>query len=209
MEQVIDKAITAITETGLYHTALLEWNGFDPANQTWPELKSHFTEAYDLLQRSGAGTSAAHGYHQGNWVQEADDDNSVGSIRSSLTNIHQAHNANTVAINDNLSAITTESALQQKAIEALQQQVALLTVNPPPVPTPAPYSAPSAYHTPPAAPTHAPPPPAQPYAAYAATVAPPPPPYIPVTPPAYYQHAQQYCRGGRGGRGGGVGVEGE
>ena len=120
MEQMLDKALTAITETGLYHLAILEWNGFDATNQTWPEMKTHFTEAYDLLQRSGAGTAKTHGYHQGNLTQE-DDDDSIGSIRSSLTTIHQAHNANTVAINDNLSAITAESAQQRKTIEMLQQ----------------------------------------------------------------------------------------
>ena len=158
MEQVLDKAITTITETGLYHTALLEWNGFDPADQTWPELKTHFTEAYDLLQQSGADTSATHGYHQGNWVQEEADDDSIGSIRSSLTTIYQAHNANTVAINDNLSAITTESAQQRRSIEALQQQIALLTINPPPAPTPVPCSAVPAYHAPPPAPTYTAPP---------------------------------------------------
>ena len=35
-----DKALTAIQSTGLYETAILEWQGFNPANKTWPELKS-------------------------------------------------------------------------------------------------------------------------------------------------------------------------
>ena len=58
MEQMVDKAITAIIETGLYQTAILEWNGFAEADKTWPQLRVHFTEAYDLLQRSGAGTAS-------------------------------------------------------------------------------------------------------------------------------------------------------
>ena len=49
MEQLIDKVVTGVQLTGLYPTALLEWNGFDDDNQTWPELKPHFTEAYNLL----------------------------------------------------------------------------------------------------------------------------------------------------------------
>ena len=59
MDQLIDKAVTWVQLTGLYLTALLAWNGFDVANQTWPQLQSHFTEAYDLLISSGSGTAAA------------------------------------------------------------------------------------------------------------------------------------------------------
>ena len=49
VEQLIDKAVTSVQLTGLYPTALLEWNGFAEENKTWPEMKSHFTEVYDLL----------------------------------------------------------------------------------------------------------------------------------------------------------------
>ena len=139
-------------QNGLYHLTLLEWNGFDEANQTWPELKAHYTEAYDLLQRSGAGIAGEHGYHHGNSVLDIDDD-SLDSIKTSITNIHQAHNANTVAINDNISAITAEASQQRTTIEALQQQLALLTVNHPTTQAPTPY-----YAALPAPPT------AQPYA---------------------------------------------
>jgi hypothetical protein len=48
MEQIIDKAIVAIQRTGLYSTALLEWEGFDAVKKTWYELKMHFEEAYGL-----------------------------------------------------------------------------------------------------------------------------------------------------------------
>lgn len=45
-EQMIgDKDIIATQATRLYDQAVLEWNGFDEANQTWPELKSHFDES--------------------------------------------------------------------------------------------------------------------------------------------------------------------
>mmetsp|Transcript_29745 Transcript_29745/g.64078 ORF Transcript_29745/g.64078 Transcript_29745/m.64078 type:complete len:236 (+) Transcript_29745:251-958(+) len=48
-EQLIDKTIMSIQLTGLYPTALLEWNRFKNDNKTWLELKLHFTEAYNLL----------------------------------------------------------------------------------------------------------------------------------------------------------------
>ena len=204
MEQMIDKAMTAITETGQYHVAILEWNGFDAENQTWPELKAHFTEAYDLLQRTGAGTARDHGYHQGNNAVDGDDD-SLGSLRTSVTNIHQAHNANAHAMNDNISALTAEATSQRETIAALQQQIALLTVQPaaPPQPYYAPPPAPPVYAAQPAQPVAAyAAQPAQPVAAYAAQPPPPPavPAYVPVNPPTYYQN-----NGGRGGRGRGRG----
>ncbi len=47
LEQMIDQAKTSVQQMGLYTLALLEWNDFDPANQTWAEFKIHFTQAYD------------------------------------------------------------------------------------------------------------------------------------------------------------------
>ena len=37
----------------LFSTALLERNGFDPANKDWANLKAHFGEAYQLFITSG------------------------------------------------------------------------------------------------------------------------------------------------------------
>ena len=34
MDQIIDKSHIAVQHTGLYKLAILEWNGFDPANRT-------------------------------------------------------------------------------------------------------------------------------------------------------------------------------
>ena len=189
MEQMVDKAITAVMETGLYQTAILEWNNFDEANRTWPQLRVHFTEAYDLLQRSGAGTARDHGYHHGNNAIDEDDD-SLGSIMASM---HQAHNANATAMNENISVITAESARQKEIIAALQQQVALLSINPP---------APIAQLAhPPTTPYYGQT--VQPIAAYAAQPPPPPAPvptYVPINPPTHYQPSVQYGRGGRGGQ---------
>ena len=38
-EQVIGKAITSMEQCGLFPTALLEWNGFDPQNKDWANLR--------------------------------------------------------------------------------------------------------------------------------------------------------------------------
>ena len=48
-EKIVDKLPITIQFTSLYPTSILEWNAFDEVNQTWPEFKSHFTEAYDKL----------------------------------------------------------------------------------------------------------------------------------------------------------------
>ena len=177
MEQMVDKAITAIIETGLYQTAIREWNSFDEGNKTWPQLRVHFTEAYDLLQRSGADTVRDHGYHHGNNAIDEEDD-SLGSI---ITSMHQAHNANATAMNENISVITAESARQKEIIATLQQQVALLSVNPPAPIAQMTYPPTTSYYGQTI----------QPVAAYAAQPPPPPAPVptlVPINPPTYYQN---------------------
>ena len=197
MEQLIDKAVMAIQATGLYPTALMEWNGFDEVNKTWPELKSHFTKAYDILLTSGAGTAAQNGYHGMNNATEGDDD-SIGSIKSSLQTIHLANNANAQAMNENISAITEEARQLRAILATIQQQVAMLAQarpggNPYPM-------VPSAYVPPPAVPywnpQYAQQQPAPPPAAY--NMQPPPPTYIQA--PAYQRDTAGGGRGGRGGR---------
>ena len=115
-----DKALTAIQSTGLYETAILEWQGFNPANKTWPELKSHFGEAYEIRIASGAGTSRGHGY-----VNKAMDDND-DSITQSIQTIQLANNANNQVMNDNISQITTQTESLRQALADTQQQIAML-----------------------------------------------------------------------------------
>ena len=96
-KQMIDKAVTAIQTTGLFPTAILEWNGFLAGNQTWPEFKSHFQDAYEIHLQSG-GMNGNNPYHgAANMFNEGDD--SIEEINESITNIHLAHNANTEATN--------------------------------------------------------------------------------------------------------------
>ena len=147
-------------------------------------------------------------YHQGNNTVEADND-SLGSIKTSITNIHQAHNANAVAMTNNIPAIPAESAQQKEKIAELQRQIALLTVASPSTPLPL---TPALQQYGPVQPYYVQP--LQPRTAYA--VQPPPqspvvPPYVPVNPPTYYvghQYDHRGCGGhsrgqskGRGGQG--------
>ena len=65
-EQMVDKSLVAIQLTSLYSTEILECNIIDEVNQTWPEFKAHFNEAYNLRIRSGTGTAGAMGYYSAN-----------------------------------------------------------------------------------------------------------------------------------------------
>ena len=107
-EQMIDKALTAIQLTGLFPTAILEWNGFADGNQTWPEFKSHFQEAYELHLQSG-GFNGNNPYH-GAANTFTDGDDSIEEINESITNIHGAHNSNTEATIAEMAALCAEVA---------------------------------------------------------------------------------------------------
>ena len=63
MDQIIDKALIIVQQTGLYKLAIIKWNAFNAANHTWPDFRMHFGKAYDTHLRSGAGTANANVYH--------------------------------------------------------------------------------------------------------------------------------------------------
>jgi hypothetical protein len=164
LEQVIDKAIIAIQRTGLYETALLEWQGFDEDNKTWWQLKSHFEEAYEIRLASGQGTAATHGYVNNTEVQ---DDDSISTIHESLQSIHLANNANYQSLQDHIQAARAETATLRVELQAAQQTLANLAHAAPPTMPPvtfdpgatAPASVcPVLFPPPTAAPVYVPPP---------------------------------------------------
>ena len=48
--------------TGLYPTAVVEWEGFVAINKMWPEWKVHFIKVYELRETSGV-TAGRAGYN--------------------------------------------------------------------------------------------------------------------------------------------------
>ena len=166
MEQLIERAHTQVKRTGLYPTAVVEWEGFDPANKTWPEWKAHFIEAYELRETSGI-TAAQAGYHGAAFTEEDD------SLDESLARLQLANSAAMKTAQDNISAVTDETRELRAALVATQQQLANLMrgQGPPPgmygnnaqgwpEPPPIQYAAPAAQYAPPPfqAPTYTAPP---------------------------------------------------
>ena len=48
IEQLVDKAYTAILQTGQYETPCAEFKGMLPENQTYATLKEHMLQAFEL-----------------------------------------------------------------------------------------------------------------------------------------------------------------
>ena len=125
-----DKALIAIQPTSLYYTAILEWNGIDEGNETWPKFKAHFTEAYDLRIRLGAGTACTMGYHCANNT-EVLEDGSWASINKGLMDqlkqVQLTNNNSAQATNDSVSALTVETRDLRAALLQTQQQLEMFT----------------------------------------------------------------------------------
>ena len=133
MDQMVDKALIAVQRTGLYATAILEWNAVDIMNQTWPEFKMHFTEAYDLRINLRAGTEGTMGYHGVNNATGADGD-SWSSINEGLMaqmqQVQLANNTSAQATNENISALSAETRKLREALLKTQQQLEMFTRQP-------------------------------------------------------------------------------
>ena len=128
-EQLIDKAKSAVQRTGLYSTAMLEWNAFEPAQHDWQTFKQHFAEAYDNKIRTGAGTTTDGNYHGMYSAEEQgdDDDDSLASIIQSVNHMQLANNTQAQATADSISALTAETRTLHAALVATQQQLAMFT----------------------------------------------------------------------------------
>ncbi len=88
---------------GLYTLALLEWNDFEEANQTWSQFKQHFTQAYGVrLVTCGTKGAQYHGAAQAT----VEEDLSV--VTQSFAAMQHANNANTSTINNNMTAMREE-----------------------------------------------------------------------------------------------------
>ena len=90
-EQMIDKVLTAIQRTGLYPTAILEYQAFATKNKNWVEFKTHFAEVY--MVRLQFVQSGGNPYHGAANVYK-DDNNSITTLHKKLANLTHASNAN-------------------------------------------------------------------------------------------------------------------
>ena len=138
-EQLIDRTLTTIKQTGLYKTACMEWESLPEDQQTWPTLKAHFVEAYEARLHSGLETGAQHGYH-GAAATTEDDESSLNSIANNIANIQMANSVQTNVMQDTITTLSEEMRDLRQRLENVQQQYAAMMtwqerqVPPPPPP---------------------------------------------------------------------------
>ena len=102
---MIDKALTVIQHTGLYPTAILEYQAFATKNKNWAEFKTHFAEAY--MVRLQSGQSGGNPYHGAANVYK-DDNDIITTLHNTLANLTHASNANTSELNKRISSMARE-----------------------------------------------------------------------------------------------------
>ena len=102
---MLDKAYTAILQTGLYETLYTEFYGMDDEHQTYAMLKEYMIQAFELRLQMGTAGRQNTAYNT-----YGTDDDSIGTITKSLQNLQLANNAAASTINDNMSQITRETS---------------------------------------------------------------------------------------------------
>ena len=96
---MMDKALTAIQRTGLYPTAILEYQAFQTENKNRAEFKNNFAEAYMIRLQSGQ--SGVNPYHGASNAYENDDNDSITTLHNTLANLTHASNTNTTELKKN------------------------------------------------------------------------------------------------------------
>ena len=126
MEQLVDKAYTAILQTGLYETPCAKFKGILPKNQTYSTLKEHMLQAYELWLQMGVSSCPSNSLYYG--THNAINDDSIERITKPLTNMQLANNATTRTINKNISTITCKTMNLRNIVAQLQQQQANMSI---------------------------------------------------------------------------------
>ena len=85
---MIYKALSAIQITGLYPTAILEYQAFPTKKKNWAEFKNHFSEAY--MVRLQSGQSGGNPYHGAANAYENDDNDRITTLHNILANLTHA-----------------------------------------------------------------------------------------------------------------------
>ena len=124
---MIDKALTAIQRTGLYPTAILEYQAFATENKNWAEFKTHFAEAY--MVRLQSGQIGGNPYHGAANVYK-DDNNSITTLHNTLANLTHASNANTSELNKKISSMAQEMTSLLTTVGQQAQQLSNMATTP-------------------------------------------------------------------------------
>ena len=108
---LLDQALDKIKKTGLFTNSVTEWNARDPNDKIWRNMNAHFITACDTHLESGPTANTA-GYHGA--AAALSDDDSLGSITNSITQMNMANNANIHAMIESMS--TANAKLRQALV---------------------------------------------------------------------------------------------
>ena len=105
-------------------TVVIKWNGMADADNFWRHFKLHFIKIY----KSRLDSSPPHQVADYHGVAEMlSDDNSLGPMVRSISQVRLANTGNTQAMASSLLTITMSTNELQQALLATQQQLAALT----------------------------------------------------------------------------------
>ena len=134
MPQMCDMAITSLQLTGLYSDALTEYERLPAAQQTWDDLKTHFTSAYNTKLIAGTQTTGQHGYAATTILGSEESLNNIEqSLNHELTNLQVANHANHQSTQDMIQMFTQQLAAVTQQLSAMQNTAN--AVIPPPIAT--------------------------------------------------------------------------
>ena len=124
---------TSVFKTGLYNDACKDWRRKAPADKTWANFKTHFTEAQANLRISQGTTQTASGYHQANTMNLATETASALSDLASATAADRTMLANLTTTNqtlmDQVKAQAAELKLLRQQLQDLTNDKTPLTSN--------------------------------------------------------------------------------
>ena len=116
-----DMAITSLQLTGLYSDALTEYERLPVAQQTWDDLKTHFTSAYNTKLIAGTQTAGQHGYAATTILESEEALNNIEqSLNHELTNLQVANHANHQSTQDMIQAFTQQLAAVTQQLSSMQ-----------------------------------------------------------------------------------------
>ena len=124
MPQMCDMAITSLQLTGLYSDALTEYERLPAAQQTWDDLKTHFTSAYNTKLIAGTQTTGQHGYAATTLETEESLNNIEQSLNHELNNLQVANHANHQSTQDMIQMFTQQLAAVTQQLSAMQGNTA-------------------------------------------------------------------------------------